>query len=1286
MGGFNLAAPWRSIKLTKFGGLFTDADPRSLPPGGSPLCYDCDFQVAGIVQRPGLTKQMTTFSPAIAAGASFQFLDSFDLLGGVRATILQDTSGNIWEELLSNELTATSIYSGILNSARALGEKVNQRAYLPLSNLVSGTDQPRQWDGTHLDRISQVGPGQAPSPPVLGTAGGAIETMFQASGAVTIYNAMWGSQLVPTTSTVAPGTNLFVLFSPASTGNINGVAPGDTVYLSGLPLMGTSTAGQGQNPNGTYTVTAVGTWNGSAGVQEYLVVETQLSQGVWTNSGLSGATYQTAESLLLMKSAAILGLAQAQAASAVSLSGTGLPQAVTEFPILRAPSEGALNITDTALTSDVATYTYTLKSGWAPGWQASFAYSVPNVMIVDPNGNVWRVTTVGTSGSSQPTWPSSPSSGTTETDNTVTWTYVPGGIVPVTVQNSANGSGVFNVSQATIASATPTTFTVSMTAANVSSASESGATATSGVGAAFILNVGATTIGTGNPGTSPIIGTVSQGTAIPVTSSVASAAQTTSVSQISAQIQSVQEQIQRVRSSVPAAAAETAIGSLLQQLASLQQQLAAAESLTSGATAAAAQPTDIAPGQRYAICLFLTRSGYITPASPPVGFVTDVTTNTATFNDLPLGPPNVIARIIAITAANSGVGGPYYWIPADVVTTSLPGLGSGATLTVSATVINDNSSTTTGSLTLSDTVLLASQNVTQLGNNVQQMREIGECVKALSTEGRVIYMGERVKVDEFYNMTFDGGSVGGFPAGWQNNAGSNLTVALATSPIFGQTLKFSNASGSAINPAGTTLANMANIAQAAYQTFAKTPIIQPQNVYSIRATAWVGAAQTAGDLVVELYSPSAATSWSASIALSAMGTSPAEFTVSMGNPSWTAVPSDLLLRVYPTAMANGAVIYVDRIEVYPNDQPVYSSQLAASYVQNPEAVDSVTGIIDLSEKTTDPITNCFRFLDSTYVTTASRTFVLVPTTDEPSFWDIKEVSNRVGCLGPIAGHFGEEYALIASIDGLYLFDGGNHVKISQDIQKLWGLIYWASSSGVWVRNDVDAQRVYVGVPMTTPNQWAPNLAADSTPASPNVVLVCNYLTAPTGAAIASDVPVSVSMFTGQLLFRDERRKWTVWQISSPYGEFITRADGSAPFWVGGDGTSNVNLLDSSAYSDNGGGIHQRYQTYAFADEMSEQNLQLGFVRKNYGYASILIEGAGTFDLTVYPETPSYPYPTTQPAFTLASPATGDTNVPLNETANRLFLDFQGDGKPGSYFGLYQIALAVVPSRLAVTGV
>ncbi len=59
---------------------------------------------------------------------------------------------------------------------------------------------------------------------------------------------------------------------------------------------------------------------------------------------------------------------------------------------------------------------------------------------------------------------------------------------------------------------------------------------------------------------------------------------------------------------------------------------------------------------------------------------------------------------------------------------------------------------------------------------------------------------------------------------------------------------------------------------------------------------------------------------------------------------FTTIPSDLVLRVYADGTpTTGAGFLVDNIEIFPTAQPYNTSLVRASYADDPESYDGVTG-------------------------------------------------------------------------------------------------------------------------------------------------------------------------------------------------------------------------------------------------------------------------------------------------------------------------------------------------------
>src|SRR5580658_10423653 len=88
-----------------------------------------------------------------------------------------------------------------------------------------------------------------------------------------------------------------------------------------------------------------------------------------------------------------------------------------------------------------------------------------------------------------------------------------------------------------------------------------------------------------------------------------------------------------------------------------------------------------APGQHQMQVIYLTRNGYTTAPSPPVKFIANGGQYLSVSN-IPIGPPNVVARILAFTGAQ---GDYFFYIP-------VPAQSQGQVVST-ATQINDNTTT-----------------------------------------------------------------------------------------------------------------------------------------------------------------------------------------------------------------------------------------------------------------------------------------------------------------------------------------------------------------------------------------------------------------------------------------------------------------------------------------------------------------------------------------------------------------------------------------------------------------
>ena len=151
--------------------------------------------------------------------------------------------------------------------------------------------------------------------------------------------------------------------------------------------------------------------------------------------------------------------------------------------------------------------------------------------------------------------------------------------------------------------------------------------------------------------------------------------------------------------------------------------------------------------------------------------------------------------------------------------------------------------------------------------------------------------------------------------------------------------------------------------------------------------------------------------------------------------------------------------------------------------------------------------------------------------NEPALWTINEVSVTVGTPSVQGVDTGEDWAVIAGQAGMYIFDGGEPVKISQEIQPLWDQINWAAGDTLWVRVDTRNKRILCGVPIGAAT-------------SPNRILVLDYRSLSSAGEIQSLGSVLFSTLSGKLYAVGRSRKWCPWNITANCCTLAERSDGT----------------------------------------------------------------------------------------------------------------------------------------------
>lgn len=172
------------IPIQVFGGLVSQYDPQTLPPGASPFCSDVAFSgvnpsgvgfVAGVAQRPGMQNfYATPFAGNPTIDYIKTFIDSselFHLLNLDGLGILRDESPCPTPPGVPSTIAANIAAASIAQSDTLFGQE--WLAFSSPTHPGFGISSPVHWDGTiahpnpgiplSVDRVSQDGPGAPPT-------------------------------------------------------------------------------------------------------------------------------------------------------------------------------------------------------------------------------------------------------------------------------------------------------------------------------------------------------------------------------------------------------------------------------------------------------------------------------------------------------------------------------------------------------------------------------------------------------------------------------------------------------------------------------------------------------------------------------------------------------------------------------------------------------------------------------------------------------------------------------------------------------------------------------------------------------------------------------------------------------------------------------------------------------------------------------------------------------------------------------------------------------------------
>lgn len=1174
-----------------------------------------------------------TVTPANFNGISTANLNSTD-----QVTIALDSNGLSWEEDVTNTpgiLALEPLIPDVEPGAYLKGVDANGVAYMAYSDLTQGVSQPMQFNGRWCDRITQVGPGQAPvfTPQQSTSDTFSITQITQPPPAQDqfgnhFYGGIYFLQSTGPGST-APGNVVTIYYgdvnagSPLATNLVNALATGFPVYIY-MSVTGTPVT---FGPL-TVQVTSVGQASPPGQPRQFyyftFVVNNSASV-YYQGSGHPGYEVAWNRTLATLQAAApIPGLT---VGNQVTITGNSQIGYNATWTITQTLDSGAFSISSTSVTSGVATYNYTLQTGVAPA--------------------------VGEL---------------------------------VTITNTENANGALNVVNATIVTASGGStgnFTVNVpVATDYASVPESGQGTTAGT--LFAFDPGFPVLGTG---TNPIFGTGTGGTL--TFTGAAGISITAGTKQGSVFFITRNGSVTR-----PAPPTTFTVPSNCGAILCTHVPVGPPNVVARGITFTESGQNGVAGANFYYYDnpqTFIVNGVSLTSQAL---IIPDNTSTTASFafsdsvllasNEIDI-PGNDYFNLIELgnpawmfqyadrmlyglcqskiqNLLNMSFDGGYQ---PTYSSTLLPmpagwnatGNGNQGIYTITAFSITSNVVTITAANSLLPGLLVLINGLTTgtylNGQTLQVLTANSTSFTAAFTHANV-------------SLTSDSGTV--------NTATSS--IGLVPSLDFGNAFDM-------INYGASVWTNANVLFQPAYQDYLGVNIIQPNTPYSVRVKARALGAD--GQQVTiqlptyanQIFGPNlyGSATFTFNQGKYVIQTAP----LITGN-GLTTVPSTLQISLGIFSAAIGAGIEVDRIEVFPTNHPIDTTTIWTSYADKFESVDIVSGQLGVGADNPQPATGAFQLLEQLYI---EKTKSLQVTQDSPNYepneWQVRQASDRAGAVGPNAFDEGEEFTLSASRNGIYYFDGGKPMPISRELQStanqlnLWEYVNWAAGSTIWIRNDLTNRRLLIGLPLNAPNPWLP-LASAVTPDSPNVILMLNYTGCPTGEEMANSSEVHITMF-GDLKALDMRRKWTLWQIPSPIAEFVPRTDTfSDPlFLCNGTGTAKIYQLIPGAAdgtgqnTDDGAAINWAYTTYGFTKAKQGQQSALGALRKVWYYLAATMEGAGQIACKLYSNslgalarnTFTVPLP-----FTLTSPQQNDQERVLEIGGQRVFVEFSSIGTGG----------------------
>lgn len=262
-----------------------------------------------------------------------------------------------------------------------------------------------------------------------------------------------------------------------------------------------------------------------------------------------------------------------------------------------------------------------------------------------------------------------------------------------------------------------------------------------------------------------------------------------------------------------------------------------------------------------------------------------------------------------------------------------------------------------------------------------------------------------------------------------------------------------------------------------------------------------------------------------------------------------------------------------------------------SLLDDPESIYSDTSVFQVAENNGEIRTAIREYNGIIYAMKERSGHVVAPSPDEPSKWDVTQQWSGSGPCGPRAVDVCSSFMCYVHESGVYIFKGGQPVRISKEIPIQWSRINWAYKHRIWVFIDETTQEIHIGVPY-------------GLSIYPSKIIKINFEESPD-----FDPPIHFSPYMGKEIATGNCYKWSVDDIAANVAIRAQRALVLSPKDTIDPATQQSQILFGSSnpdgavsavipfrFNDNGYGIESIYETASPQSLM--RPIRLGGVQAN----------------------------------------------------------------------------------------